>query len=195
MALDPLGGVAAVMRPPVWPDCDVDKGQQCRPLHMRAAVCSGLWSHLRIARIIMGMSIGNTWNTGTAAAASGWQERQQNFKALSSAIQSGQLGAAQQAYTALTGAAPGGSDSASGPLSAVAQALQQGDISGAQRALSDLQAKRSGGHLRLPADSAASRADASAPDSGASATLLGGDGVSNGPLSDAGPGSLINLIV
>ncbi|MDE1950260.1 MAG: hypothetical protein KGI35_16685, partial [Burkholderiales bacterium] len=56
----------------------------------------------------MGMSIsgvGNAWSAQAAGGvgASRLQQRQQNFQALFSAIKAGNLGAAQQAYTGLTG--------------------------------------------------------------------------------------------
>ena len=70
----------------------------------------------------------------------GWQQ----FAQLAKAVQSGDLDAAQQAYTSFT-QSPAGKAAASDPnsplgqaLSQIGQSLQSGDISGAQQALSSL---------------------------------------------------------
>ena len=65
---------------------------------------------------------------------------QQVFGQLTSAIQSGNLAAAQSAYTALTQAQPNqGSGPLSQALSQIGEALQSGNIGQAQTALASLQ--------------------------------------------------------
>jgi len=51
----------------------------------------------------MGMRIGSSLSTGTSQSSSvnNWQQNQQNIKSLTSALQSGNLSSAQQAYSAL----------------------------------------------------------------------------------------------
>jgi hypothetical protein len=53
----------------------------------------------------MEMRIGSSASVGATQSpnVANWQQRQQSFKDLSSALQSGDLGAAQKAYSALTG--------------------------------------------------------------------------------------------
>ncbi len=70
----------------------------------------------------------------------GWQQ----FAQLAKAVQSGDLNAAQQAYTSFT-QSPAGKAAASDPnsplsqaLNQIGQALQSGDVNGAQQALSSL---------------------------------------------------------
>jgi hypothetical protein len=91
----------------------------------------------------MGMRIGN--NSGASATQSAaigqWQQRQQSFKDLSSALKSGDLGAAQTAFAALGGK---GSTQGSAPLAQIGQALQNGDLAGAQQAFQALQTARAG---------------------------------------------------
>lgn len=94
----------------------------------------------------MGMRIGSSdgvRSTQTAAIAA-WQQRQQGFKNLMSAVQSGDLASAQKAYAALgagQGAAQGNS-----PLAQIGKALQSGDIVGAQKVAQHMQAQRAGHH-------------------------------------------------
>ena len=76
---------------------------------------------------------------------------QQNFQSLAQAIKSGDLSAAQQAFTTLSQSLPqGSSGSGSSPfqqaLQSIGSALQSGDISGAQSALQGLQKGHHGGH-------------------------------------------------
>jgi hypothetical protein len=96
----------------------------------------------------MGMRIGNgnsnAWgNYQTASSVGSEQQKQQTRKTLFSAIESGDLTAAQTAYTALQNQGIG----ANSPLNAIGQSLQSGDITGAQKAVQSMQAARAGhGH-------------------------------------------------
>ena len=94
----------------------------------------------------MGMSIQGVSATGASqgVGAAAWQQRQQSFKNLTTALQSGDLASAQQAFSTLTGGA--GTVNASSPLAQVGQALKNGDLAGAQNAMQQLQANRAGGH-------------------------------------------------
>lgn len=100
----------------------------------------------------MGMRVGGA---ASSAAMSSWQTRQQDFGNLVSAIKSGNLSSAQQAFSALqalggsagtgtttgttTGATAttGSTSNSNSPLAAIGQALSSGDISGAQQALAN----------------------------------------------------------
>jgi hypothetical protein len=129
---------------------------------------------------VMGMSIGSAGSVGASQspAVANWQQRQQDFKNLASALQTGDLGAAQKAFSGLTG----GSNTISGnsPLAQLGQALQNGDLSGAQQAMQALQASRSGHHHHhhggQETAGAASTASSSTP-----------------VTTSSGPGSLINI--
>ena len=93
----------------------------------------------------MGMRIGNS---GAASQTQGsgvasWQARQQSFQQLTSALQSGDIGAAQQAFSGLSS---GTGSKGTGPLAQLGQALQAGDLSGAQQALQTIQANRGRHH-------------------------------------------------
>ena len=95
----------------------------------------------------MGMRVsGNAATTGTqSTGASAWQQRQQSFNSLFSAIQSGNLSDAQSALKTLTGGSS--TVNSSSPLASIAQALQSGDIGAAQKAAQQFQTNRaSGGH-------------------------------------------------
>ena len=101
----------------------------------------------------MGMRIGNS---GSLAASQGvgvaqWQQRQQGMKDLMAALKTGDLGAAQKAYSSLPGAS--GTPNGSSPLAQIGQALLAGDLAGAQKAAQALQAAR-GGHHHHHADPA-----------------------------------------
>jgi len=108
----------------------------------------------------MGMRVGGA---ASSAAMSSWQTRQQDFGNLVSAIKSGNLTSAQQAFSALqtlsgsasTGAGTGtttgtttttGGTSNSSPLAAIGQALASGDIGAAQQALANAFNGSGGGH-------------------------------------------------
>ena len=102
----------------------------------------------------MGMRIGNS---GSSAASQGvgvaqWQQRQQGMKDLMAALKTGDLGAAQKAYSSLPGAS--GTPNGSSPLAQIGQALLAGDLAGAQKAAQTLQAARSGHHHHHAAQAA-----------------------------------------
>ena len=110
----------------------------------------------------MGMRIGNS---GSSAASQGvgvalWQQRQQGVKDLMAALKTGDLGAAQKAYSSLPGAS--GTSNGSSPLAQIGQALLAGDLAGAQKAAQTLQAARSGHHHAAQATPAATGTSAAA---------------------------------
>ena len=83
----------------------------------------------------MGMRIGgagNAWASQQSTAINNWQQRQQNFKSLKSALQTGDLTAAQQAFAAISAGNPNATSNANSPLAQIGQALQAGNMSGAQ---------------------------------------------------------------
>ena len=111
----------------------------------------------------MGMRVGSS---GAAAgmqssAVSNWQQRQQSFKDLNAALQSGDLSAAQKAYSGLTTGS--GSTNSNSPLAKIGQALQNGDLAGAQQAMQALQASRAGHHPHHGTAQAATSTPPSAP--------------------------------
>jgi hypothetical protein len=71
------------------------------------------------------------------------QNRKNDFQSLTTALQSGNLQQAQQAFSSLIQNVPASAQSSSNPtvndFQAVGTALQAGDISGAQKAFSTLQ--------------------------------------------------------
>jgi len=89
--------------------------------------------------------IATTSSSANAGVQSSFQQQRSEFKQLSQALQSGDLGAAQKAYTALTQGATNSSSSLNqnSPLAqdfqAIGKALQSGDINGAQTAFAQLQ--------------------------------------------------------
>jgi len=92
-----------------------------------------------------------------------YQNRQADVKQLGSALQSGDLNGAQQAYNALAALAQSGPFASSEPFSkssraqafeAVGQALQSGDLAGAQAAFATLTGKNSSGGASQAAPSA-----------------------------------------
>ncbi len=70
-----------------------------------------------------------------------FQQGQQGFRDLASALQSGNLESAQKAFSALSSAAPNGIK-ADSPLGQIGQALEKGDLAGAQKTQAALQANR-----------------------------------------------------
>jgi hypothetical protein len=83
----------------------------------------------------MGMRIGgsgNGWASQQSNAVGNWQQRQQNFKSLKSALQTGDLTAAQQAFAAISASNPNAINNNNSPLAQIGQALQAGNMSGAQ---------------------------------------------------------------
>jgi hypothetical protein len=87
-------------------------------------------------RISSGMSGAQGVSQGGAAA---WQQRQQSFQALSSALQSGNLDQAKAAYAKLTaGASNPAASTSNSPLAQLGKALQAGDLGAAQQALASM---------------------------------------------------------
>ena len=94
----------------------------------------------------MGMRIGgsNVATSAVSSTASQWQQRKQDMKDLMAALQSGDLAAAQKAYSALS--PKGGSGRTDGPLAQIGQALQNGDVAGAQQVAQNWQAQQAQRH-------------------------------------------------
>jgi hypothetical protein len=90
----------------------------------------------------MSLSPINSLSSSFADSFQNVQQRRSAFQQLGQALQSGDLGAAQTAFSLLTQNAPS-STSQSNPLaqdvSAIGQALQSGDLKGAQTAFAKLQ--------------------------------------------------------
>ncbi len=112
----------------------------------------------------MGMSIhGGSY---TAAQTMQWQQRRQNFDALSQAITSGNLSGANDALTKIKSLLPTGSDiKPDSFLGKLASAIQAGDISGAQQILASRHHQNGGqaaGNNGAPASDAPTAATASA---------------------------------
>ena len=106
----------------------------------------------------MGMRISSSSPAAasTSAAQTGgaaqWQQRQQDFKALSSALQSGDMGAAQSAYASLTSGAKNLASHPNSPMAKLGQALASGNLSAAQSAFASVGAH----HPRLAGGSSGS---------------------------------------
>ena len=108
----------------------------------------------------------NSYPYAPAAQSVNFQQRAQDFKALQTALQSGDLSSAQQAFSALQHDMPRLAQSANAtsqtsPVSQLSQdfqslqsALQSGDLSSAQQAFAsltqDLQSAHKGHHHRHP---------------------------------------------
>jgi hypothetical protein len=88
----------------------------------------------------MGMRVGGSSATSGAQSSSvaGAQQRQQSFKSLVTALQSGNLTAATTAYASLQNSGGVTQASSSSPIAQIGQALQSGDLAGAQKALQSL---------------------------------------------------------
>ncbi len=89
----------------------------------------------------MGMSISSA-SSGVSGAGM-WQQQRQGFNQLSQALQSGNLDAAKQAFSALSAKSPTAAADPNSPLGKLGQALQSGDVGAAQQAFAAL---RSGHH-------------------------------------------------
>ncbi|HEY8034367.1 MAG TPA: hypothetical protein VIF37_02115 [Methylobacter sp.] len=110
--------------------------------------------------------------SASSAAISGagrWQQQRQNFNQLSQALQSGNLDAAKQAFSALAAKSPTAVADPNSPLGKLAQALQSGDIGAAQQAFSAL---RSGHHHHRDQDAASQSATPSLATSGSVGTNI-----------------------
>jgi soluble cytochrome b562 len=95
-----------------------------------------------------------------------WNGQANSFSQLASALNSGNLSAAQQAYATLSqqlsssqGASANGNNSFATTLNQIGQALQNGDLAGAQQALASLQQARGGHHHGRHAQSSSVSAD------------------------------------
>ena len=121
--------------------------------------------------IVMGMRISGSAGMSQASSVANWQQRQQTFQQLTSALQAGDLGAAQQAFASLTG---GNSVQGNGPLAQLGQALKNGDLASAQKAMQALQSNHSKHHHHAGQTSAA-------------------QSTTQSPLSTSGTGQLINV--
>ena len=108
--------------------------------------------------VVMGMRIGGgqqAWSSQSSSV-SNWQQRQQNFKALGSALQSGDLAGAQQAFATITANNPAAANNPSSPLAQIGQALQSGNLAGAQQAAQTWRGQHGGGAAQANASDAAS---------------------------------------
>ena len=107
----------------------------------------------------MGMRIGGSgaaWASQNNSVGN-WQQRQQNMKALGTALQGSDLGAAQTAFAAISANNPNLASNPNSPLAKIGQALQAGDLAGAQQAQ---QAWRGAHHPGGPGPSAAATPNA-----------------------------------
>jgi hypothetical protein len=89
----------------------------------------------------MNMSIPSTGSSNSSqnVISTNWQQRRQSFDALSQALQSGDLGAAQQAFSSLSSTFPPGiTNDPNSPLAKLGQALKSGDLSAAQSAFAEI---------------------------------------------------------
>ena len=89
----------------------------------------------------MDMSILSTGssNSSQSVISSNWQQRRQSFDALSQALQSGDMTAAQQAFSSLSSTFPAGiTNDPNSPLAKLGQALKSGDLSAAQSAFAEI---------------------------------------------------------
>ena len=115
----------------------------------------------------MTLSVSNTSATAQSTGLAQWQQNQQNFKSLFSALKGGDLAAAQQAYAALTAGSSTSTTSANpnSPLAQIGQALKNGDLAGAQKAAQQLQAGRGGHHHHADSTQAAAAVASPTPTS------------------------------
>ena len=91
----------------------------------------------------MGVSSLNASSATQSTSAGNWQQRQQAMQDLTTALKSGDLTAAQKAFTGLSS---NRNVQGNSPLAKLGQALQSGDLSGAQQALQNLQSSRGHHH-------------------------------------------------
>ncbi len=91
-----------------------------------------------------GMSVGSSAAMQSTNGTSVWQQQKQNLDQLSQALSSGNLGAANQAFNALSANAPKGiSADPDSALSKIGKALKTGDIQVVQAMLSDIKSGKS----------------------------------------------------
>lgn len=109
---------------------------------------SGSKTSTGVGMTVSGIPAPSTNNYQSSSSVSGLQ---QSFVTLVSALISGNLSSAQQAYSSLNqlqsnGQGPSANSPASQALSRIGQALQSGNLTVAQQALSSLQQAQSGHH-------------------------------------------------
>lgn len=107
----------------------------------------------------MGMSISSPSMSSQVSGAGKWQQQRQDFNQLAQALQSGDLSAAQKAFSTLSANSPKAADPNS-PLGKLGAALQTGDVKAAQQAFSAL---KSGGHHHHNAAADANSSNAAIP--------------------------------
>ena len=91
-----------------------------------------------------GMSVGSSAAMPSTNGANVWQQQKQNLEQLSQALSSGNLGAANQAFNALSANTPKGiSADPDSALSKIGKALKTGDIQVVQAMLSDMKTGKS----------------------------------------------------
>jgi hypothetical protein len=132
-------------------------------------------------------------STNAASAGQGianQQQRQQGFKNLMSAVQSGDMATAQQAYADLTKGKSAVDPSS--PLGQLGAALQSGDVDATQKVAQSIQASRSG-HAHHH-HGGASATTASTASSGATTSTASATAAMIASAAPSRPGSLINLV-
>jgi hypothetical protein len=116
----------------------------------------------------MGMRVDGSsagWSSYQTSAVSGWQQRQQGMKDLMSALKSGDLTSAQQAFAGIKSTAGTGNSA----LTKIGDALQAGDLAGAQQAAQAMHT-RHGGHHHAPEAAQAASSTSTSTDSTANTT-------------------------
>ena len=117
----------------------------------------------------MGMRVSGGQASSAQGGAGVWQQRQQQFKAMSDSLQSNNLDAAKAAFSAITANAPSGATSNPGsPMAQLGKALQSGDLSGAQQAFAAMRSN----HQRGAQASAASANPPPSPPTATSGNYL-----------------------
>ena len=89
----------------------------------------------------MGMGVSSVSSSAVSSGAALHQQQRQNFNQLSQALQSGNLDAAKQAFSAITAKSSNAIDPNS-PLGKLGAALQSGDVKAAQDAFAALKSSR-----------------------------------------------------
>ena len=84
------------------------------------------------------MNMGISSPSSTVSSASMWQQQKSSFSQLSSALTSGNLSAAKQAFTSLS-ANNSTASNPNSPMGKLGAALQSGNMSAAQKAFSTMQ--------------------------------------------------------
>jgi hypothetical protein len=128
------------------------------------------------------MSSSLSFNPGTSASTQAsqnpWAQAQSQFQQLGQALSSGNLSAAQAAFSALQQNAPQGGQSsqnaqgssAQSPMAALSQALQSGNLSAAQQAFSQIQQAQGQHHHHHHGSQSGSSSDSSTSTASTTAT-------------------------